>query len=90
MVRHKKDGFSRGRGSSRGRRSRPLHDPETSFQGAFKAACWDLDHCDPKRCSGKKLMKLGAIRELNIGQKFPGVVVTYVASRIRVISTSDS
>ncbi|KAK4231953.1 hypothetical protein QBC38DRAFT_464980 [Podospora fimiseda] len=43
---------------------------------AFKAACWDLGHCDPKRCSGKKLMKLGLMRELHLGQKHPGVIIT--------------
>ncbi|KAF3934282.1 hypothetical protein ABW19_dt0203702 [Dactylella cylindrospora] len=37
---------------------------------------WDFGHCDPKRCSGKKLEKAGLIRSLRIGQKFAGVVVT--------------
>ncbi|KAL2016884.1 hypothetical protein VTK56DRAFT_2884 [Thermocarpiscus australiensis] len=43
---------------------------------AFKAACWDLGHCDPKRCSGKRLMKLGLMRELHLGQRHAGVVIT--------------
>ncbi|KAL8376720.1 hypothetical protein RB595_007712 [Gaeumannomyces hyphopodioides] len=43
---------------------------------SFKAACWDLGHCDPKRCSGKKLMKLGMMRPLSVGQRHPGVVIT--------------
>ena len=42
----------------------------------FKAACWDLGHCDAKRCSGKRLMRSGLMRELHIGQKFAGVVVS--------------
>ncbi|KAF3907199.1 hypothetical protein ABW21_db0209594 [Orbilia brochopaga] len=37
---------------------------------------WDFGHCDPKRCSGKKLEKAGLIRGLRIGQKFAGIVVT--------------
>lgn len=45
-------------------------------QPSFKAACWDLGHCDPKRCSGKKLMKLGMMRPLTVGQRHPGVVIT--------------
>ncbi|KAF8475679.1 hypothetical protein BDZ91DRAFT_710118 [Kalaharituber pfeilii] len=42
----------------------------------YRAAAWDLQHCDPKRCSGKKLIRLGLMRDLRIGQKHAGVVVT--------------
>lgn len=49
---------------------------------AFKAACWDLGHCDAKRCSGKRLMRLGMMRELHVGQKFAGVVVSPKARKI--------
>ena len=76
MVRHKKD--------SRGQKyhDRPRGDGMSSVDDGsrsrpeFKAACWDLGHCDPKRCSGKKLMKLRLMRELHIGQKFQGVVIS--------------
>lgn len=37
----------------------------------------DFDHCDPRRCSGKKLCRLGLIKELRVGSKFRGIVVTY-------------
>lgn len=81
MVRHKKDNYSRGgkKFSSTPRpRPVPRGDGESSDRLPFKAACWDLGHCDPKRCSGKRLMHLGLMRELGIGQKYPGVVVSYV------------
>ena len=35
----------------------------------------DFDHCDPKKCSGKKLSRLGLMKELRVGQRFQGVVM---------------
>lgn len=39
-------------------------------------AVQDFNHCDPKRCSGKKLARLGYVREMRVGSKFRGVVLT--------------
>lgn len=85
MVRHKKDNFSRGgkKFSNPRPRAAPRGDKDDSASASsrppFKAACWDLGHCDPKRCSGKRLMQFGLMRELSIGQRFPGVIVSYVS-----------
>lgn len=38
----------------------------------------DFDHCDPRRCSGKRLARLGLIKDLRVGSKFRGVVVSCV------------
>lgn len=95
MVRHKKDFKSnnkfnkpaKARGPPRPRRD---SDGDEENDGAnprpekpaYKAACWDLGHCDAKRCSGKRLMRLGMMRELHVGQKFAGVVVSPKARKI--------
>ncbi|PTB62433.1 DUF367-domain-containing protein [Trichoderma citrinoviride] len=100
MVRHKKDFNARGKkfgprggGAPRQPRHRNDNDDDESSSGAgsgrpaFKAACWDLGHCDPKRCSGKKLMKLGMMRELHLGQRHGGVIIT--PNGKKVISPAD-
>ncbi|KAI5859956.1 DUF367-domain-containing protein [Durotheca rogersii] len=94
MVRHKKDKFSRGGKGHGNPRPRPRpaddDDPEhaPSSRPAFKAACWDLNHCDPKRCSGKKLVRLGLMRDLHLGQRHNGVVIT--PNGKRKLSPADS
>lgn len=95
MVRHKKDNFSsRGKGSRGGSHRGPPRSANGGEDGGgtarppFKAACWDLGHCDMKRCSGKRLMRLGLMRELHVGQKFAGVVVSPKAKR--VLSRADA
>jgi pre-rRNA-processing protein TSR3 len=95
MVRHKKD--LRGKKAFGPPRHRPAHiiegaeaspqDSSHAKRPSFKAACWDLNHCDAKRCSGKKLMRLGLMRELHVGQKFAGIVISPKAKK--VVSAAD-
>ncbi|RAR09563.1 adp-ribosylation factor-binding protein gga1 [Stemphylium lycopersici] len=94
MVRHKKDfkgnnkfkNPAKARAPPRPRRASDEDENDAAnprpAKPEFKAACWDLGHCDAKRCSGKRLMRLGMMRELHVGQKFAGVVVSPKAKKI--------
>ncbi|TPX18123.1 uncharacterized protein E0L32_002632 [Thyridium curvatum] len=96
MVRHKKDFNHKGRKPHPGgprQRGGPSSredggDGFATGRPAFKAACWDLGHCDPKRCSGKKLLKLGLMRDLHVGQRHNGVIIT--PNGKHVLSPADS
>ncbi|XP_018058893.1 PREDICTED: ribosome biogenesis protein TSR3-like [Atta colombica] len=47
----------------------------------FPMAMWDMEHCDPKKCSGKKLARHGLIKILRLSARFPGLCLTPVGDK---------
>lgn len=47
----------------------------------FPVAMWDLKHCDPKKCSGRKLARHGMVQTLKMNSTFNGIVLTPVGQK---------
>lgn len=61
-------------------------DDSVEIEVPFKVGMWDLKQCDPKRCTGRKLMRLEMIDKLGMFAMFNGIVLTPVATEVILIN----
>lgn len=75
-----------GKGGKRGDRDIPTN-TVTHKDFPVRLAMWDFGQCDPKRCSGMKLKRLGYVKVLGMRESFHGLVLSPIGTQI--ISPED-
>lgn len=44
---------------------------------------WDLRQCDPNKCTGRRLARMGLLNELKMGKRFRGVALAPFGTEVK-------
>jgi pre-rRNA-processing protein TSR3 len=61
----------------------------TNSTKPIRLAMWDFGQCDSKKCTGRKLARLGLLSDLKISQKFPGIILSPLAKTVTCKADKD-
>lgn len=50
---------------------------------------WHFNQCDVKRCTGKRLLRFGLVKELPMTQRFSGIILTPLATTLFSLSDAE-
>lgn len=77
------DSSRRSKSRSESEESSQVSDRERieDFKLPFRIAMWDVGHCDPKRCTGRKLSRFNMIETLRLGSRFNGIILSPMGTK---------
>eukprot|EP00755_Sulcionema_specki_P035355 Sspe_Gene.21732::Locus_8173_Transcript_3_3_Confidence_0.600_Length_1529::g.21732::m.21732/K09140/TSR3; pre-rRNA-processing protein TSR3 len=69
-------GGGKGRQGNKGGGSRQVKKARPAPSFPIPLAMWDFAQCDAKRCTGKKLARMGKLHDLRLQQAFNGIILS--------------
>jgi len=80
-------GSALGRGRGRGSSDRRKLNKNLREDLEVTLAMWDFGQCDAKKCSGRKLSRLGYVKNLEFSKRFNGIVLS--PNGLKTVSPED-